>query len=220
MKKLKFKNGEVGVITDIDEIVSLTLDNCKENTSEQKKRIEKYLRDNKPDKCLLFKSKKACNLIYYYTEESGEKCYDTYNGFESDISISIDNDKLFYEYYKTINDDERVNNILNKIKNGENIFCHEQYSPVYKKSTIKKIEIELLYSRLVVSIYTDKTERIILKNINKNGYFDGMCSSSIYPYSFKQQIEDRMLEHKKERLKSLERSINKLRNEIENGIVW
>jgi hypothetical protein len=220
MEKLKFKNGEVEVITDIDEIVRLTLDNCKENTSEQKKRIEKYLRDNKPDKCLLFKSKKECNLIYYYTEESGEKCYDTYNGFESDVSISINNDKLFYEYYKTINDDERINNIINKIKAGENIFCHEQYSTVYKKSTIKKIEIELLYSRLVVSIYTDKTEKIILKNINKNGYFDGMCGSSIYPYSFKQQIEDRMLEHKKKMLKSLERNINKLRNEIENGIVW
>lgn len=220
MEKLKFKNGEVEVITDIDEIVRLTLDNCKENTSEQKKRIEKYLRDNKPDKCLLFKSKKACNLIYYYTEESGEKCYDTYNGFESDISISIDNDKLFYEYYKTINDDERVNNILNKIKTGENIFCHEQYSPAYKKSTIKKIEIELLYSRLVVSIYTDKTERIILKNINKNGYFDGMCGSSIYPYSFKQQIEDRMLEYKKKRLKSLEGSVAKLKEEIETGKIW
>jgi hypothetical protein len=41
MEKLKLKNGEVEVITDIDEIVRLTLDNCKENTSEQKKRIVK-----------------------------------------------------------------------------------------------------------------------------------------------------------------------------------
>lgn len=219
MEKLKFKNGEVGVITDIDEIIKLTLDNCKENTSEQKKCIEKYLRDNKPDKCLMLENKKTRSLMYYYTEENGEKCYDSYNGFESDL-ISIYCNKLFFEYYKKINDDERVNNILNKIKIGEEFFAHENNSSIYKKLKIKKIEIELIYSRLVVSIYTDRNKRIILKNINKNGYFDGMCGSSIYPYSFKQQIENEMLEHKKKRLESLKRNINKLRNEIENGIVW
>ena len=225
MEKIKFKNGEVRVITDIDEIVKATLNSlyCRDLHATSKKNIESYLRKNKPIKCvLLYGNKKDYSIIYQYHNKNNEKVYDVYNGRESSSVIFDIHRELFLEYYNTVNDDDRVNNILKRINAGDEFFYKENYCLKYEKAKVTDIKVWLNYERLVVKIKTTKKvipSSLYLLDIYKDGRIKD-SSGIYYPYSFKQQIENKLMENKKKRLKSLERSINKLKNEIENGIIW
>lgn len=225
MEKIKFKNGKVSVITDIDEIIKATLNSfyCHGLNAESSQIIESYLRKNKPIKCILLRREDddEYSVIYQYCRKNNENFYDTYNGRKGSSLIFDIHRELFLEYYNTVNDDYRVNNILKNINVGDEFFYKENFSKKYEKAKITDIKVCINFERPVVKLKTTKKicSSIYLLNVNEDGCIKD-CSGTYYPPSFRRDIENKIMENKKKRLKSLERSINKLKHEIENGIVW
>jgi len=226
MEKLKFKNGEVVVITDIDEIVkdAININYGFEWNDCHRKTVETYLRKKKPNKCIHLKQKKFNrtfeSIMFYYSEKNGGKYYSAYNGL---AYMSIFYDilwDLFLDYYKTVNDDYRINDLLKIVHVGDDFFYRIEYGSKYIKGTVKEIKMYLCHNEPRILIKTTAFKSNILpKGINKDKSIK--CDNgTYYPFSLKQEIEEKILVNKKKRLKSLERSMAKLKNEIENKIIW
>lgn len=222
MKKLKFKSGEIGIITDVDEMIKAVLKEKKYN-KDNSERVKNYLKKENPRKCIEIGNSDKKFYVFFTHKDLFGFDYSCYNGVETPWCLYENLINLFGEYYKSVNDSEPVEDIYNSFKIGDIVFYREKYSPVYHKYEIENISFNFL-GCIMIKLYLKpiggKKSTFITNVLYKNDFYkDGryMCYENGYLYPSKcfNDISNKILDYKKKKLASLEKSVNKLKAEIE-----
>ena len=223
MKKLNFKNGTV--------IITEGIDNVLEAIGEEytkRKEVVKWVTELNPLKCItLINNDGDENHIFLAKDEKGNNFYTT--SFAQGTSFNLEYRKgwvdLLLEYYNTVHDYDKIENILNEFKEGEHFYLRYHNGKCNDAVLIKKEIIFDWHFFCVLLTYKIKGKKDDVKvvSIRDDGGYDGNYGSTIYPLNKKNILVERRkkeikneIKEKNNKIKQLKNSIEKLKKSLEN----